>query len=124
MKRLGVDVGGTFTDLILVDEDAGRITRPQGADHARMTRLAAVVAGVARAVREGGRAARRRRQVLPRHDGRDQHRAQAQRRRGRDDHDRGLPRHPPHRPPQEAAATSRYQDLPWQRARSSSAATA
>ena len=26
MRRLGVDVGGTFTDLILVDEDSGRIT--------------------------------------------------------------------------------------------------
>ncbi len=26
MKRVGVDVGGTFTDLILVDEEAGRIT--------------------------------------------------------------------------------------------------
>ncbi|MEA2330130.1 MAG: hypothetical protein QOH58_268 [Thermoleophilaceae bacterium] len=26
MKRVGVDVGGTFTDLILVDEDEGRIT--------------------------------------------------------------------------------------------------
>src|SRR5207247_8156013 len=24
MKRLGVDVGGTFTDLILVDEESGR----------------------------------------------------------------------------------------------------
>jgi 5-oxoprolinase (ATP-hydrolysing) len=26
MKRVGVDVGGTFTDLILVDEEGGRIT--------------------------------------------------------------------------------------------------
>ena len=26
MKRVGVDVGGTFTDLILVDEEAGQIT--------------------------------------------------------------------------------------------------
>lgn len=26
MKRIGVDVGGTFTDLLLVDEEAGRVT--------------------------------------------------------------------------------------------------
>ena len=26
MKRIGVDVGGTFTDFILVDEEAGRVT--------------------------------------------------------------------------------------------------
>lgn len=25
MKRVGVDVGGTFTDLILVDEENGRV---------------------------------------------------------------------------------------------------
>ena len=26
MKRLGVDVGGTFTDLIYVDDEAGKIS--------------------------------------------------------------------------------------------------
>lgn len=26
MKRLGIDVGGTFTDIVLVDEDTGRVT--------------------------------------------------------------------------------------------------
>jgi 5-oxoprolinase (ATP-hydrolysing) len=45
MKRIGVDVGGTFTDLILVDEEQGRITVDKVAstpdDPAR-----AVVAGV------------------------------------------------------------------------------
>ena len=35
------------------------------------------------------------------------------RRRGRDDHDRGLPRHPPHRAPQEAVQLLAHQELPW-----------
>ena len=34
MKRLGVDVGGTFTDLIYVDDEAGQDPRPQAADDA------------------------------------------------------------------------------------------
>ena len=34
MKRLGVDVGGTFTDLIYVDDEAGTDPRPQAADDA------------------------------------------------------------------------------------------
>ena len=54
MKRIGVDVGGTFTDLILVDEEAGRITVDKVPstpdDPAR-----GVVEGIQAAVREGRR---------------------------------------------------------------------
>ena len=32
--RLGVDVGGTFTDLLLFDDGSGRILAPQDALHA------------------------------------------------------------------------------------------
>ena len=35
MKRVGVDVGGTFTDLISVDEDKGEVGRKSG----RCTRM-------------------------------------------------------------------------------------
>ncbi len=53
MKRIGVDVGGTFTDLILVDEDSGRITVDKVPstpdDPAR-----AVVIGVERLCAKGG----------------------------------------------------------------------
>ena len=53
MKRIGVDVGGTFTDLILVDEESGRITVDKVPstpdDPAR-----GVVDGIRRSVREGG----------------------------------------------------------------------
>src|SRR3982074_71315 len=34
MKRLGVDVGGTFTDLIYVDDEAGKILVPTRAESA------------------------------------------------------------------------------------------
>ena len=55
MKRIGVDVGGTFTDLILVDEESGRITVDKLAstpdDPAR-----AVIAGVEELCRKAGTA--------------------------------------------------------------------
>jgi 5-oxoprolinase (ATP-hydrolysing) len=53
MKRIGVDVGGTFTDLILVDEEAGRITVdkvPSTPDDPS----AAVVAGIVRLCESAG----------------------------------------------------------------------
>jgi 5-oxoprolinase (ATP-hydrolysing) len=53
MKRIGVDVGGTFTDLILVDEESGAITVDKVAstpdDLAR-----AVIAGVHQLCAKGG----------------------------------------------------------------------
>ena len=53
MKRIGVDVGGTFTDLILVDEESGRITVDKVPstpdDPAR-----GVVDGVSRLCEQGG----------------------------------------------------------------------
>ena len=79
MKRIGVDVGGTFTDLILVDEESGRITVDKVPstpdDPAR-----GIVRGHPRAVR--ARPASTSAEVdnlLPRHDGRDEHRAHPQR---------------------------------------------
>ena len=102
MKRIGVDVGGTFTDLIYVDDEAGAIrvhklpTTPD--DPSQGT-----IQGVKELAEDGGRRALLARPGLPRDDDRDEHRDRAQRRASRDADDRGLPRHPPHRAPQEAA---------------------
>ncbi len=102
VKRLGVDVGGTFTDLIYVDDEAGQIlvhklpTTPD--DPSQGT-----VQGIRELTEHAGAEPSRARPGLPRDDDRDEHRDRAQRRPGRDDHDRGLPRHPPHRAAQEAA---------------------
>ncbi len=38
MKRLGVDVGGTFTDLIYVDDESGTVLVHKLPDHRRRTR--------------------------------------------------------------------------------------
>ena len=46
-KLVGVDVGGTFTDLVVVDEATGDCARGQGADHAARTRPAGVLAALA-----------------------------------------------------------------------------
>ena len=52
MKRIGVDVGGTFTDLILVDEEPGRITGGQASARRRTTRRGRW-STASRALREG-----------------------------------------------------------------------
>ena len=38
MKRVGVDIGGTFTDLVVLDEETGDIRRIKTADHASFAR--------------------------------------------------------------------------------------
>ena len=56
MKRIGVDVGGTFTDLVLVDEDTGTIT---------VDKVASTPDDPARGVVEGIRAALRAKAGVP-----------------------------------------------------------
>ena len=101
MKRIGVDVGGTFTDLVLVDEEAGRVTVdkvPSTPDDPSR----GVIAGIRGLCQQGRRRPGRGGQPAARHDDRHQYRAHPLGRRGGPDHDRGLPRHPPHRAAQEA----------------------
>ena len=95
MKRVGVDVGGTFTDPTDVDDDAGMIrvhklpTTPgdpsqgtvQGIED--VTRQAGESLSVLDSVFHGTTIATTR--------------DRAQWCDGRNDHERGLPRHPPHR---------------------------
>ena len=79
VKRLGVDVGGTFTDLIYVDDEAGTILV-----HKLPTTPEDPSEGTVQGIRELDRARRARRRRarpgLPRHDDRDEHRDRAQRR--------------------------------------------
>ena len=87
--RLGVDVGGTFTDLFLVDDGDHRQWRVK-----TPSTPSRPVAGRARPasphLRGGRDRARGPRQRRPRHDRRDQRRARVQGRPRRPDHDAGL----------------------------------
>ena len=102
MKRIGVDVGGTFTDLILVDEEAGRITvdkvpstpdDPVPRRRRGRPRRSATKAGVALAevdnLLHGTTVATN---IVLTHSGAEVGMITT----------RGLPRHPPHRAAQEA----------------------
>ena len=106
MARIGVDVGGTFTDLILeTDGDAnggGRVfvhkvpSTPE--DQSR-----GVIQGVLEICAEAGRRAGRHRADRARHDHRDEYGDRVFRRRSRNAHHAGLPRHPAHGAAQAAA---------------------
>ena len=102
MKRLGVDVGGTFTDLIYVDDESGTVlvhklpTTPEDPSQGtvegirELTAQAGESPGALDQVFHGTTIATN---IVIEHDGA----------RVGPDHDRGLPRHPPHRAAQEAA---------------------
>ena len=104
---VGIDVGGTFTDLLAIDSGLGRGQARQGADHGRQPgdRLHG---GACRGRRRSGHPAGRR----ARHDDHDQRAAGTQDRQGRADHHQGLPRRAGTRPPHAAAALWPARHLP------------
>jgi N-methylhydantoinase A len=71
--RLGVDVGGTFTDLVLAGRDGVEVAKVPSTPH---DQAEGVLAGLASRARRAES-----RTVRPRHDGRDQHGAGTRRRR-------------------------------------------
>ena len=97
--RVAIDIGGTFTDVVLIDDAHRRALDRQGAvDAGRPER--GLLPGARRRARRG----RRRRSPscrpgAPRDDGRDERGHHPHRRPGRADRDRGLPRRPRDRPP-------------------------
>ena len=96
--RIGVDVGGTFTDLIAYDADSGEVTISKSAsttDAPRQAVIESVAAGVPPGVVSGCRV------LPPRHDGRAQCAADALGRQARAARDRRVPRcagDPPRQP--------------------------
>ena len=103
MRLIGVDVGGTFTDLVYADTEAGqtavhKVSTTPGRSLARRGR------GPDGAVRQVRHPARDDRRGVPRHHHRHQRHPRARRRRHRHDHHRRLSRHPAYRPPPAAAA--------------------
>ena len=102
MRLIGVDVGGTFTDLVLSDTE-----RDLTVIHKVPTTPADPSGGAGRHPRACAAPrdrARRRRARLSRHDHRHQRRAREPGRADRHDHDQGLPRHHPRRTPPAARA--------------------
>ena len=102
----GVDVGGTFTDLFLVDDGDHRQWRVK-TPSTPSDPSQGVLTGVARICEAAGIAPARPRQRRPRHDRRDQRRARVQGRPRRADHHAGLRPDPAPRALADARAAGR-----------------
>ncbi len=89
--RIGVDIGGTFTDVALVDDASGHDRRGQGADHARRPRRG-VLSALDMAMTPLPVVRRRSRAAVARDDRRDQCHPRGNRRARGADHDARLPR--------------------------------
>ena len=82
MRVIGVDIGGTFTDLMLYDTDSAAVhvhkvrSTPSAPDQA-------MVQGISELCAQAGVDSGRCRRRLPRHDGRDERGARVLRGRGR-----------------------------------------
>ena len=118
--RLGVDIGGTFTDVVLLGDDgsvraAKVLSTPD--DYAR-----GVVDGAVALLAELRRHGRRDRRRRPRLDGRVEHRARGARREDGARDDQGLPRRARDAPPADSGALRH--PVPRARSRSSRAGSA
>ena len=107
--RLGVDVGGTFTDLLLIDEKSGKTCTPR-CRRTPKDQSIGVLKGIERSAASRHRSARDRPRDA-RHDGRHQHRADRIRRAGRPGHHEGLPAGAADRPLLRSGRPRRLGDL-------------
>jgi hypothetical protein len=98
MKTIGVDVGGTFTDLVYCDMASGELAVHKVATTPDDPSLG-VYRGHIAPLRQCRRCRRLDRFRVSRNHDRDQRSARTQGRPLRHDHQRGLPRHPSYRPP-------------------------
>ena len=88
--RVGVDIGGTFTDIVLLGSDGTIHTKKISSSVDNYAR--AIVDGLGLLLQETAHRPRGARRDPPRHDGRLQRHPRAQGRQGRPDHHQGLPR--------------------------------
>ena len=104
--RLGVDVGGTFTDVVLYDSDAQRVWLAK-TPSTPQDQSVGVIEGIRLAADARERRPSRSRRDPPRHHRRHERRPGAPRSALRPDRDEGIPAHPPPRRGLDAGAAVR-----------------